>query len=167
MALSPEAIRRGDIPGVQLRCRACVPGTPAETWARLTEPAGLESWLASRLETSPIAGVEMALLVEADERPATVEIRSLESVPGARWVVAWQERDAGWPVATRLTLSVGGDGRDPASPPICRPSETAVSVFQQGFEHLPLSDCLTIWERYRRFWRTALGRLATSGSSSG
>jgi hypothetical protein len=33
-------------------------------------------------------------------------------------------------------------------------------VLQEGFEHLPLSECLTIWEAYRRRWRKALACLA-------
>ena len=38
-------------------------------------------------------------------------------------------------------------------------------MLQQGFEHLPLSRCLTIWEAYRRRWREALARLAERAES--
>ena len=38
---------------------------------------------------------------------------------------------------------------------------TEISVLQKGFAHLPLSDCLTIWETYRRRWRAALTTLAS------
>lgn len=155
MALSAEAIRRGDIPGVQLRCRGCVPAGSGETWRRLTEPAGLRLWLASEVEAGASAAADLELaFATGSDAPGKVELRTLEISPGTRWVVAWEEREAGWPVATRLTFALGGDTAG------CRPAETPVSVFQQGFEHLPLSDCLTIWERYRRFWRAALDRLA-------
>jgi hypothetical protein len=65
------------------------------------------------------------------------------------WSLAFQQTDAGWPVATRLTFELlpHADGCE-------------LSVLQEGFEHLPLSECLTIWEAYRRRWREALARLA-------
>jgi hypothetical protein len=52
-------------------------------------------------------------------------------------------------VATRLTFELTPHGEG------CE-----LSVLQEGFEHLPLSDGLTIWEAYRRRWREALTRLA-------
>ncbi|MES1243123.1 MAG: hypothetical protein ABUT39_16040, partial [Acidobacteriota bacterium] len=51
--------------------------------------------------------------------------------------------------ATRLTLRVHAAG-----------SGSEVDILQDGFQRLPLSNCLTIWEAYRRRWRDALARLA-------
>lgn len=121
-----------------------------ETWAWLTEPVRLERWLASTAVAGSSPGVDLVVEIAGEDgRDVRVEIRTLEIEPESRWVVAWQESEAGWPVATRLTLSLE-----------TREGRTGVSVLQQGFEHLPLSDCLTIWERYRHFWREALERLA-------
>ena len=46
------------------------------------------------------------------------------------------------------------------SPSVPRPGGCEVDVLQQGFQRLPLSSGLTVWESYRRRWRTALERLA-------
>jgi uncharacterized protein YndB with AHSA1/START domain len=104
----------------------------------------------------PSPGTDLALEVAGEaHRVFAVDIRTLDIEPGSRWVVAWRETEAGWPVATRLTISLA-----------TLPAETEISVFQQGFEHLPLSDCLTIWESYRRFWRKALERLSAAAGST-
>ena len=56
--------------------------------------------------------------------------------------------DQDWKSATRLAFTVSPT--DPAE----------LSVVQDGFHRLSLSECLTVWEHYRRRWRTAFDRLA-------
>ena len=41
-----------------------------------------------------------------------------------------------------------------------RPTGCELDILQEGFEHLSLSTCLTVWEEYRRRWREAAARLA-------
>jgi len=145
----PEAIRQGDIPGVQLRRRQELPVGPIEAWRWLTEPQLLVRWAAPRAEVAP--GPEGGLrLAEAsgtwEEEATTVEWR-----PPERWVLAFSRPADRWPVATRLVLDLSR-----------RATGCEISVLQQGFEHLPLSDGLTIWECYRRRWEEALHRLASA-----
>lgn len=140
-----EAIRQGDIPGVQLRRRQALAIPPEEAWRWLSEPDRLGRWLAAQAE---MADGELLLTEEGfRERGRTIEI-----VPPKLWVLAFERLDSGWSSATRLTLRVhpagtGGGGSE-------------VDVLQDGFQRLPLSICLTVWETYRRRWREALGRLA-------
>jgi uncharacterized protein YndB with AHSA1/START domain len=144
----PEAIRQGDIPGVQLRRRQALAISPDETWRWLVEPERLALWLAERAEV--VQGPEGELLLISSglrERGRTVEFN-----PPKLWVLAFEQLDAGWTSATRLSLrvhagSTGGDGSE-------------IDVLQDGFQRLPLSNCLTIWESYRRRWRDALAHLA-------
>jgi hypothetical protein len=75
--------------------------------------------------------------------------RTLESNPPALRIVAFEKLGEGWTAATRLTLRV-----HPAA------AGSEVDVLQDGFQRLPLSICLTVWEAYRRRWRDALARLA-------
>ena len=108
----------------------------------LSEPDRLGLWLAERAEVS-----EEGLTLTGEgyrERGRTVEI-----VPPKLWVLSFERLDSGWTSATRLALSVR---------PL--PSGSEVDVLQDGFQRLPLSACLTIWETYRRRWRDALSRLA-------
>jgi uncharacterized protein YndB with AHSA1/START domain len=136
-----EAIRQGDIPGVQLRRRQALAVSPAEAWRWLTEPDRLALWLAERVESE---GEEMRLSgPNGDERA-----RILESAPPLR-ILAFEKLGEGWTAATRLTLRIHPAG-----------SGCEVDVLQDGFQRLPLSTCLTIWEAYRRRWRDALARLA-------
>ncbi len=142
-----EAIRQGDIPGVQLRCRQELPAPATTVWRWLTEAELLASWAGrARLEGGP----EGTLALTREEESETVREsgRCLELETGRLWVLAFERLDDGWEAATRLTfeLTPRGDGCE-------------LSVLQQGFEHLPLSRCLTIWEEYRRRWRGALARL--------
>ena len=123
-----EAIRQGDIPGVQLRRRQLLPLPCGEVWAWLVEPERLERWL-------PTAAGESR--------------RTLEAAPPDRVVLVWEE--AGWPAPTRVTLQL-----HPAA------GGCELDVLHQGFERLPLSACLTVWEAYRRRWREALERLAAA-----
>jgi uncharacterized protein YndB with AHSA1/START domain len=145
-----EAIRQGDIPGVQLRCRQELAVPPEVAWRWLTEPALLASWAGqARLE----GGLDGVLELVSDDRegPVRERGRTLEIVAGRRWVLAFERLDDGWEASTRLTfeLTTRRDGSE-------------LSVLQQGFEHLPLSRCLTIWESYRRRWRRALALLAAA-----
>ena len=65
--------------------------------------------------------------------------------------MTFQRLEAQWPTPTRLIFELTPNTNG-----------TELSVLQTGFAHLPLSDCLTIWETYRRRWRTALARLAAA-----
>lgn len=140
-----EAIRQGDIPGVQLRRRQALAVSPDEAWRWLSEPDRLALWLAEQAE---LAEGELTLTGEGyRERGRTIEI-----VPPKLWVLAFERLDSGWTAATKLTLRVhplgtGGVGSE-------------VDILQDGFQRLPLSACLTIWETYRRRWRDALSKLA-------
>lgn len=142
-----EAIRQGDIPGVQLRRRRQLPVSVEEAWRWITEADRLERWLADEIEAQPgpagglTVAADPAHGIEADERGSTLEWEERR-----RWSLAWR-RD-GWPAATRLEIEV-----EP------RPHGCEMSVLQQGFEHLPLSDGLTLWEAFRRRWGKALDRL--------
>jgi uncharacterized protein YndB with AHSA1/START domain len=152
----PEAIRQGDIPGVQLRRRQSLAWTPEEAWRWLVEPAKLVLWLAEEAEVDSGPAGGFLLTGRSDGGELRRERgRTLEIVPASRWVLAFERLDAGWPAATRLELclhpaEVGGSGG-------CE-----LDVLQQGFQRLPLSVCLTVWEGYRLRWRTALARLADS-----
>jgi len=141
-----EAIRQGDIPGVQLRRRQELAVSPEEAWRWLTEPDRLALWLAERAE---VEGEELRLAGSGWRERG----RTLETVPPKLWVLAFERLDAGWPAATRLTIRL-----HPA------PRGSEVDVLQDGFQRLPLSVCLTVWETYRRRWRDALARLAEAAA---
>ncbi len=137
-----EAIRQGDIPGVQLRRRQTLSVSPEEAWRWLTEPERLAQWLAERVESE---GEEIRLSGPAgDERG-----RTLESAPPNLWILSFEKPGENWTAATRLTLRVHPAG-----------SGSEVDILQDGFQRLPLSIGLTVWEAYRRRWRDALARLA-------
>lgn len=122
-----EAIRQGDIPGVQLRRRQALPLPCEEIWPWLVEDEKIARWL-----------------------PATGERRTTrDSEAPRRLVLAWEE--AGWPAPTRVTLQLHEAA-----------AGCEADVLHQGFERLPLSACLTVWEAYRRRWREALERLAAA-----
>jgi hypothetical protein len=158
-----EAIRQGDIPGVQLRRRLALPLAPEEAWRWLVEPEKLTGWLAATASVEG-AGSGVVLLIET---PAPVpasspaaglwreRARTVEWAPPRRWALAWERLGAGWPVATRVVLEV-----HPA--PASAAGGCELDVLHQGFERLPLSVCLTVWESYRRRWRLALERLAAA-----
>jgi len=137
-----EAIRQGDIPGVQLRRRQVLAISAEEAWRWLSEPDRLALWLADLAEVS-----EEGLTLTGEgfrERGRTIEI-----VPPKLWVLGFERLDSGWTSATRLMLRVH---------PL--PSGSEVDVLQDGFQRLPLSACLTIWETYRHRWRDSLSKLA-------
>lgn len=145
-----EAIRQGDIPGVQLRHRRRL-GLPVEqAWGWLTTPELLERWVADRAEVR--ADGEVSLLLERareESAPLRETGETLELSPPRRWVLAFRQIDSGWKNPTRLTLELHET-----------PDGCELDVLQEGFEHLSLSTCLTVWEEYRRRWREASSRLA-------
>ncbi len=148
----PEAIRQGDIPGVQLRRRQDLPLSPQEAWRWLVEPDLLVRWLAGEAEVSEgELRLQGNLSLPADPDPSVWRERgrTIEQVPPRLWVLAFERLDAGWTAATRLTLRVHP-----------HPSGSEIDVLQDGFQHLQLSIGLTVWEAYRRRWRDALARLA-------
>lgn len=152
-----EAIREGDIPGVQLRRRQILAAPPEEAWRWLVEPVRLERWLAARAEVVPGAGGSLFLHDRGEDGAEVVERgRTLEVAPPARWVLAFERLEAGWTAATRLALEVSA-----------RPEGAELSVLQLGFHHLPLSICMEAWEAYRRRWRDALARLAAAVGRGG
>jgi uncharacterized protein YndB with AHSA1/START domain len=137
-----EAIRQGDIPGVQLRRRQALAVSADEAWRWLSEPDRLAQWLAGQAEVT-----EGELLLTGED--FRERGRTLEIVPPRLWVLAFERLDSGWTSATRLALHVH---------PL--PAGSEVDVLQDGFQRLPLSTCLTVWETYRRRWRDALSKLA-------
>ena len=157
----PEAIREGDIPGVQLRRRQALALPREEAWRWLVEPAKLALWLADEAEME--GGPEGSLLLRGngprvDPPPGSWRERgrTVELIPQEVWVLAFERLDAGWPASTRLTLRLR---------PV--PGGCEIDVLQQGFQRLPLSTGLTVWESYRNRWRTALARLAELAVSEG
>ncbi len=145
-----EEIRQGDIPGVQLRRRRRVAVAPEVAWRWLTEEERLCRWLAPAARVEPGADGSLALEGTTPEgEPLRERGTTLELEPPRRWVLSFERLDAGWRSPTRLTLAVA-----PAA------GGAEVDVFQEGFEHLSLSTCLTVWEAYRRRWGEALERLA-------
>jgi uncharacterized protein YndB with AHSA1/START domain len=144
-----EAIRQGDIPGVQLRCRQALALAPEAAWPYLVEAGKLELWLCERVRISEVTRSGGASWEGAfDLEPGATEmIVPVASEPPRRLVAALSQ--PGWKAATRLELEL-----------LPRAGGCEVSVLQNGFEHLPLSHGLTLWEIYRRRWRAALGRLA-------
>lgn len=146
-----QAIRQGDIPGVQLRRERHFDLPPGELWRWLTEPERMKRWLASEIELRS-DGEDGWVLRGLDEAGgALIEVtRSVVQDEGRVWEAVFERQEDGWESATRLVLEITGDG----------PCE--LSVLQQGFERLNLSRCLTVWEFYRRRWRAALERLASA-----
>lgn len=140
-----EAIRQGDIPGVQLRRRKRFSGVGVEElWQWLTASGRLERWLAREATVEPGPSGSIELRSVALERPEVGDTVTFE--PPRLWVLAFRRDD--WPVATRLELEITRDAEG-----------AELSVLQNGFEHLPLSDGLTLWEAYRKRWTEALDRL--------
>jgi uncharacterized protein YndB with AHSA1/START domain len=154
----PELIRQGDIPGVQLRRRQDLAVTVEEAWRWLVEPDKLALWLAREAEV--VEGLGGSLLLTGGltgdggerERGRTVEV-----APPRLWVMAFERLDAGWPAATRLTVRLH---RIPGGVS----GGSQIDVLQDGFQRLPLSAGLTIWETYRLRWKNALCRLLAATS---
>lgn len=136
-----EAIRQGDIPGVQLRCRQRLGAAPEEIWPWLVAPQRLGRWLGEAVAGEVALEAELAV---GEERWVS---RRLE--PPRRWVFTLDRPAADWPAPTRVTLEI-----------VPAPGGCELSALHEGFQRLPLSGCLTEWEAYRRRWRAALDRLA-------
>jgi uncharacterized protein YndB with AHSA1/START domain len=152
----PEMIRQGDIPGVQLRRRQDLTLTPEEAWRWLVEPEKLARWLAREAQVGLGPGGSLELTGtgdpgEADPAAWRERGRTVEMVPSKLWVMAFERLDAGWPAATRLTVRLHRI-----------PGGCQIDVLQDGFQRLPLSAGLTIWESYRLRWKNALARLAAA-----
>ena len=152
----PEAIREGDIPGVQLRRRQRLALPREEAWTWLVEPAKLAHWLADEAEVE--MGPAGSLLLKGSESrvdpppgPWQERGRTVGIAPPELWVLAFERLDAGWSAATRLTLRLHA-----------LPDGSELDVLQHGFQRLPLSIGLTVWESYRNRWRAALARLAAA-----
>jgi uncharacterized protein YndB with AHSA1/START domain len=154
----PEMIRQGDIPGVQLRRRQDIALTPEEAWRWLVEPEKLVRWLARQAQV--VEGPNGSLDLTGTGDPGETDPgfdpkawrehgRTLEIAPPKLWVMSFERLDAGWSAATRLTVRLHR-----------APGGCQVDVFQDGFQRLPLSIGLTVWERYRLRWKDALTRLA-------
>lgn len=144
-----EAIREGDIPGVQLRLRRRLPLPTAEVWSWLTTPELLVRWAADRAEVHADSDIGLLLERARDEAPPLREVgETLELEPPRRWSLAFRQLDSGWKNPTRLTLELHED-----------PLGCELDILQEGFEHLSLSTCLTVWEEYRRRWREATAAL--------
>jgi uncharacterized protein YndB with AHSA1/START domain len=141
-----EMIRQGDIPGVQLRRRQDLAISPEEAWRWLVEPEKLVLWLGREAEVVEGPGGSLLLTGDGGERERG---RTVEVVPPRLWVMSFERLDAGWPAATRLTLRLHS-----------LPGGSQIDVLQDGFQRLPLSAGLTIWEAYRLRWKNALQRLA-------
>jgi len=148
-----EAIRQGDIPGVQLRRRRALAAGPAAAWPWLVEPALLARWLAEEARSEAPGELLLAGTGERGE-PWRERARTLTLVAPRLWVASFERLDSGWPAATRLQVQIHPAGD--------RVGEVEVDVLQEGFQRLPLSICLTAWESYRRRWRDALERLAAA-----
>jgi hypothetical protein len=136
---------------VQLRRRQGLALSREEAWAWLTEPAKLALWLADEAEVEEGALLLRGSAPRVDPPPAPWRERgrTIEIAAPEVWVLAFERLDAGWPAATRLTLRLH------ATPGGCE-----LDVLQDGFQRLPLSWGLTVWESYRTRWRVALARLA-------
>ncbi|HYU35294.1 MAG TPA: SRPBCC domain-containing protein [Thermoanaerobaculia bacterium] len=142
-----EMIRQGDIPGVQLRRRQDLALPPDAAWRWLVEPEKLALWLAREVEVEPGPAGELRL--SGGEPLWRERGRTVELAPPHLWVLSFERLGAGWPAATRLTLRLH-----------TAPEGSQIDVLQDGFQRLPLSIGLTVWETYRNRWKEALARLA-------
>lgn len=142
----PEAIRRGDIPGVQIRQRATFSCAVEPVLEALTATAGVEQWMADRVRSRD-DGVWVLESDDFEGRPLTEEVVQ-GTASGTEIPWALRSLEPAWEIRTRVTWELTGSG-----------TKCDLSLLHQDFEHLPLSDCLTHWEFYRRRWRAALARL--------
>ncbi len=145
-----EGIRQGDIPGVQLRRRVNVPqSSPERVWAFWVEARKQSRWLCDRARIED--GPPTVFWLESDD-PLGGTVREvaevIERAEPQRLVLELRQLDAGWKAATIVTVELA-------------PSEDGceVMVFQEGFQQLPLSAGLTVWEHARTRWTRALERL--------
>jgi uncharacterized protein YndB with AHSA1/START domain len=149
--LREEAIRKGDVPGVQLRRRREVTLPIEEAWEWLAQPARLRRWLADEAALEEGGVLSLARARAGSERGRTLEIAAPRL-----WSLSFEAIEAGWGAPTRLTFRLHRalDG-------------TEVDVFHEGFHRLPPALCLPVWEAYRRRWEEALERLAGAVAEPG
>jgi uncharacterized protein YndB with AHSA1/START domain len=142
----PEAIRQGDVPGVQLRRRREVALPLEELWPWLVEPERLARWLADEI------AVDGAALRLASPGRRAERAEMLEQEP-PRLLRFTFERD-GWGASTRLTLRLHR---------VLAGAE--VDLFHEGFHRLPPALSLPLWEEHRKRWESALDRLAAAAEA--
>ena len=150
-----EQPRRGDVPGIQIHVVRSFAASRDSVWPQLASSEGLERWLADRAQVD--LGADGGLLLErlrADAAPMVERGRTRLLDPGRSWHLDLGRDDPLWEGTTDLELNL----RD--TPGGCR-----LEVFQEGYQRLALSSCLTIWEEDRRRWWASLGRLAEILSS--
>ena len=102
-----EAIRQGDIPGVQLRHRQLLSLSVEEAWEWLTRPGNLERWACDRAEVDP--GAHGSLLLESargESSPLRERGETLQMEAPHRWSLAFRQLDSGWKAATRLSFEL-------------------------------------------------------------
>lgn len=146
-----EAIRQGDIPGVQLRRRGVVPGSSRDVvWPFLVDADKLSLWLCGRAQVGEGAGAVFRLETDLDDGGLRSEfLEVVERLEGEQLVLGFRQLDVGWTAATKVTLALSE-----------REEGCGVMVFQEGFQQLPLSAGLTAWEHSRARWSRALDRLS-------
>ncbi|MDX1384048.1 MAG: SRPBCC domain-containing protein [Thermoanaerobaculia bacterium] len=144
-----ETPRRGDVPGIQIHLRRGFGESRSTLWSWLTEADRLRSWLADRAEVDlgEAGGFRLESLRE-DAGPVVETAKTLALEPESRWELEFRRDDPLWEGTTLLEWGLH-DARDGCE----------LEVFQEGFQRLALSSCLTIWEDYRRRWRACLDRL--------
>jgi len=125
---------------------------PAEAWRWLVEPEKLALWLAREAEVDP--GPSGGLHLLGGEPSWRERGKTVELAPPGLWVLSFERLDAGWSAATRLTLRLHA-----------APAGSQIDVLQDGFQRLPLSIGLTVWEAYRLRWKESLARLAAAAGA--
>lgn len=151
-----EAIRQGDVPGVQLRVRRALPLDRVAVWPWLVEPELLGRWAAERASSADGGRtIDLATaLADGGERHERLGLR--ETVAPARVVAVFERLADRWDAPTELTFELTA----------LAPGACELSLLHAGFQNLALSRCLTIWEDYRRSWRAAVERLAAAAVSA-
>lgn len=149
-----EDIRQGDIPGVQLRRRLVISSRqPQEVWPFLAQPELLASWAASSLRSDPDAPDKTVLERYTGESLIIEEVEVLSAEEPTTLVMGLRQIDGAGNPATIVTLGLTQVD-----------AGCEVMVFQEGFQQLPLSSCMTAWELARVRWTEALERLAEAAS---
>src|SRR5687768_7726024 len=120
-----EAIREGDVPGVQLRVRRNLPLDRVRLWPWLVEPQRLARWAAERVveaDAAPGGGTVLELeLVSGDASGSGGSGGSGDAVGRERWAIvetlpalrlrARLERlGDGWGAATPLIIELSAEG---------------------------------------------------------
>jgi len=147
-----EAIRQGDIPGVQLRVRQVLEVSIDEAWLWVTDSSRWSRWLCEEFGEGSSPG-ELHWRLSESGGPVTEVVAINRSEPPLLHEISLR-RD-GWEAATHVLFEIGrGKPGDPNS--------SELSVFHRHFERLSLSEGLTVWEHYRRRWSGAADRLASA-----